>query len=257
MANGWYNGHSSSVGGGGAGMIFGITFGVDASSTDANQAQGSAASGGTSSAFSNQMSDVSISYEYGMCTIYRPYMLSELFIIDGWYLPKEPKNTVSDGTVGGSVSAQEHDQQHPDDPETHLLPMVTTQFLVVRNVTITASGWGDAGDAMSNWCTQQQSSGQSSSNSTSGGVGFLGIGGYVSDSNADWSGQDSNSFASARSWNFSGNSQQGTLKINGCQIVGWVGEILPASPRVDGTKTDTTTTPAATPASTQPAPTNN
>jgi hypothetical protein len=248
MANGWYNGHSSTTGGGGGGMVFGITFGVDASHTDANQAQGSSGSGATASSFSDQMSDVTISYEFGMCTIYRPYMLSELFIIDGWYLPKEPKNSVSDGTVGGTVSGQQHDQQHPDDPETHLLPMVTTQFLVVRNVSITASGWGDAGDAMSNWCAQQQSSSQSSSNSVSGGVGFLCFGGYASDTNADWSGQDSSSFASARSWNYSGNSQQGTLKINGCQIVGWVGEILPASPRVDGTNTG-----AASPASTATA----
>jgi hypothetical protein len=236
MANSWYSGHSETVGGGGAAMIFGVTIGADASHSDASQSQGSSASGGTTSRFSAQMSDVTISYEYGLCRIDRPYMLSELFIIDGWYLPGEPKDRVSDGTVSGTVQGQTADAQNSDGPETHLLPMVTTQFLVVRNVSITATGWGEAGDAMSQWCTSQQSQSQSSSNTASGGVGFLCFGGYVSDTNADWSGSDSGSYAASRSWNFSTSGESGTLKINGCQIAGWIGEILPASPRVDGTQ---------------------
>jgi hypothetical protein len=49
------------------------------------------------------------------------------------------------------------------------------------------------------------------------------------------------------------------LSINGCQIVGYIGEIMPASPKVDGTKM-VGTAPAAgttqtgtTTAATQPA----
>jgi hypothetical protein len=236
QASNWYKGHCDSTSGGGGGMIFGITLGVDLSKSNGTFSQGSQGSGGTFNGWSSSMSNVSIEFEWGLCNIYRPWLLSELFIIDGWYLPNEPMNCISDGTVGGAVAGQQQDQQHPDAPETHMLPMVTTQFLVVRNVTITADGWGAAGQAMSSWCADQQSSDQSSSSSAGGGVGFLCLGGTVSQSNADWSGQASDSANSGQSFYFSGGAEHGTLTINGCQIVGWVGEILPASPRVDGTK---------------------
>jgi hypothetical protein len=247
QASSWYQGHTSSVSGGGGAMIFGVTLGADMSHSDSSISQGSQGSGGEFHSWSASMSNVSINFEWGLCNIYRPWLLSELFIIDGWYLPGEPKNCVSDGTVAGTITGQTTDQQHPDDPETHMLPMVTTQFLVVRNVSITADGWGDAGTAMSSWCQQQESSDQSSSNSASGGVGFLCLGGYVSEQNADWSGQGSGSASSTCSWYFSGGAEHGTLSINGCQIVGWVGEILPASPREDGTNktSSSTATPAA------------
>jgi hypothetical protein len=249
QASNWYQGHSSSTGGGGGGMIFGITLGADMSHADWNYAQGSQGSGGTFNAWSASMSNVSIDFSWGLCNIYRPYLLSELFILDGWYLPQEPTNCISDGTIAGTIAGQKKDDAAPPgSQETHLLPMITTQFLVVRNVKITADNWGAAGDAMSSWCAQQQTSDQSSSNSASGGVGFLGLGGYVSKTSNDWSGGGSDSETSTRSWNYSGDAQHGTLSINGCQIVGWVGEILPASPRVDGTKQAAGDTHAATPA---------
>ena len=226
MASSWYKGQSSSTGGSAGGMVFGITFGGSASHSDSDQHSGSDTSGGQSYQFSNSMSNVTIKFEYGLCNIYRPWLLSELFVIDGWYLPGEKDKVVSDGTVGGQAS----------ETDSHLLSMIPTQFLVVRNVEITADGWGDAGTQMSNYCTHAQSNDQSSSTSVSGGAGFLCLGGTVSHQNADWSGDDAESSSAAGSWFFSGHGQQGTLKINGCQIVGWVGEIIPASPKVDGTQ---------------------
>ena len=172
------------------------------------------------------MSNVSVEFEYGLCNIYRPWLLSELFVIDGWYLPGEKNKVVSDGTVAGQTS----------ETDSHLLSMIPTQFLVVRNVKITADGWGDTGTQMSNYCTHAQSDDQSSSTKVSGGVGFMCFGGTVSHQNADWSGDDAESSSAAGSWSFKGNAQHGALTINGCQIVGWVGEIIPASPKVDGTK---------------------
>jgi hypothetical protein len=172
------------------------------------------------------MSNVTIKLEYGLCDIYRPWLLRELFVIDGWYLPGEKDKVVSDGTIGGQKG----------DDDSHLLPMITTQFLVVRNVTITADGWGTAGDQMSQYCKQAESQDQSSSSSMSGGVGFLCFGGTVSHSNADWSGSDSESGSAAGSCFFTGDANHGTLTINGCQIVGYIGEILPVSPKHDGTK---------------------
>jgi hypothetical protein len=151
-------------------------------------------------------------------------MLTELFNIDGWYLPNEDKSVISDGTVAGQKGQADR----------HYLPMVTTQFLVVRNVVIEADGWGEAGDSMSTWCQHADASSNSSSWHASGGIGFLGLGGTVSHDNADWSGVDHESDSAAGSWHFDGDSEHGTLRINGCQIVGYVGDILPPSPQVDG-----------------------
>jgi hypothetical protein len=181
------------------------------------------------------MANVSIKFSYGLCNIYRPWLLGEIFSIDGWYLPGEKTNVISDGTIAG--------QKSQDDK--HLLPMVQTQFLVVENVQLTADGWGQAGTEMSNYCRQAQSESQSSSTSVNGSVGFMGFGGSVSHSNADWSGDSSESANSAQSWFFSGNAQHGSLQINGGQIVGFIGEIIPASPQVDGTKQASKTTAAS------------
>jgi len=224
-ASSWYKGQSSSTSGSAGGMIFGVTFGGSASHSDADQQSGSAASGNQGSSFSSSMSNVTIKLEYGLCDIYRPWLLRELFAIDGWYLPGQKDKIISDGTIAGQKG----------DDDSHLLPMIPTQFLVVRNVTITADGWGAAGDKMSQYCKRAEEQDQSSSSSMSGGVGFLCFGGTVSRSNADWSGSDSESGSAAGSSFFTGDANHGKLTINGCQIVGWIGEILPASPKHDGT----------------------
>ncbi|MGA5822890.1 hypothetical protein ACPC54_34140 [Kitasatospora sp. NPDC094028] len=242
-ANNWYQSHSESSGGGGEAMVYGVTFGVDessGSSTDASQAQ---AGGSSMVAFSDQMSDISITYSYGMCTIYRPWLLSELFLVDGWYLPGEPVDTVSDGTLDGAIKIQNAQAQGQVGPEA--LPMIPTQFMVLRNVSITASNWGDAGDQMNDWCQKASQSDQSSSSSVSGNLGYMGFGGEAHEAQADASGQAAGSATADNSWWFSGSSSSGTLSINGCQIVGWVGEILPPCPRVDGVNPPTGATTAS------------
>jgi hypothetical protein len=236
-ASSWYKGHSSSTGGSAGGMVFGITFGGSTSHTDTNQQSGADASGSQSSSFSSSMSNVKIKVSFGLCNIYRPWLLRELFVIDGWYLPGQKDKIVSDGTIAGQKG----------DDDSHLLPMIPTQFLVLENVSIEADGWGSAGDQMSNYVRHSDQESQSSSSSVSGGVGFLCFGGTASHGNADWSGGQEATGSGAQSWNFSGNANHGTLTINGGQVVGYVGEILPASPKVDGTKkTDTAKTADAT-----------
>jgi hypothetical protein len=217
--------------------VFGITFGGSTSHTDTNQQSGADASGSQSSSFSSSMSNVKIKVSFGLCNIYRPWLLRELFVIDGWYLPGQKDKIVSDGTIAGQKG----------DDDSHLLPMIPTQFLVLENVSIEADGWGSAGDQMSNYVRHSDQESQSSSSSVSGGVGFLCFGGTASHGNADWSGGQEATGSGAQSWNFSGNANHGTLTINGGQVVGYVGEILPASPKVDGTKkTDTAKTADAT-----------
>jgi len=243
-ASSWYSGHCASTRAGGGGFLAGVVFGASGGSTSSSQDSGSSSSGSSSSSFSNTMSNVSIDLEYGLCTIYRPWLLRELFTIDGWYLPGEKENTVSDGTVGGQAA----------EDEKHLLPMIPTQFLVVRNVKITADGWGDAGTRMSQYSKEASAESDASRFSMSGGAGFLFLGGAVSRSSADWSGSESESSAAAGSCYFTGDANHGTLTVHGGQIVAWVGEIVPASPRVDGTKqaaADGAAQPGATPA---PAP---
>jgi hypothetical protein len=222
MAQSWYQGQSESTTVGGGGMIFGITLGVDHSHGSSSDHWGSNATGQSFSQFSDEMSDVSISFEFGLCDIYRPWMLAEMFVIDGWYLPGEASGAVSDGTIGGQNNVDDH----------HFLPMLPTQFLVVRNVKITATGWADAGKHLEDYVRENQGSDQSSSSSVAGGVGWLGLGGAMSQSNADSSGQDSQSAAAAGSWSFETHGRTGILSINGGQIVGWVGEIMRSSPRI-------------------------
>ena len=253
VASDWYNGHASSTGGSAGGVLFGVAFGGGASHSEDDHHSGSHSSGEQNFSFGNTMSNCTIKLEYGLCTIYRPWLLRELFTIDGWYLPGEKDKVVSDGTIGG--------QKGGDDK--HLLPMIPTRFLVLRNISIEANGWGRAGTEMSKYCTDAQHDDGSSSTNVRGAVGFMGFGGSVSHQSADWSGDDAQSASAAGSWFFSGDDKHGVLTINGCQIVGYIGEIVPASPKIDGTKpvaaapqpgaTQTTST-AQTGAAAQPAP---
>jgi|GEM_PF-868438 len=245
-ASSWYHGHSSSTSGGGGGMLFGITFAGGGGESASDTESSSDALHGQSSSFGATMANASITIEWALCQIFRPWLLAELFNIDGWYLPNEDKSVISDGTVAGQKGQADR----------HYLPMVPTQFLVIRNVIIEADGWGEAGDSMSTWCQHADASSDSSSWHGSGGIGFMGLGGTVSHDNADWSGVAHESDSAAGSWHFDGDAQHGTLRINGCQIVGYVGDILPPSPQVDGknpptiagSATGTTTIASPTPA---------
>jgi len=213
-------------------MIFGITFGAEGGSSSSSDHSGSAGSGSQHYAFGSQMSNVSISYEYGMGDIKRPWMLAELFQVDGWYIPGEKAGAVSDGKLGEQVN-----------DDVHLLPMIPTQFMVVRNMKITADGWGQAGDTMAKYSRQQQSDSSSSSSDVSGAVGFLGIGAEASHRSSNYSGSNVYSSADSAAWSFRGNQAHGELIIPGAQIVGFVGQILPKSPRVDSPPASTSTTP--------------
>ncbi len=231
VASNWYSGQSSSTGAGGFGMIFGVTFGAEGGTSSSSGQSGAAGGGSQHYAFSEQMSDVNIKFEFGMCDIKRPWMLAELFQVDGWYIPGEKAGSVSDGSLSDQVK-----------DSVHLLPMIPTQFLVVRNVKITALGWGEAGDRMAQYSRQQQSQGSSSSSNVSGAVGFLGIGAEASHQQSNYSGSNVYASANSASWSFKGSSAYGELDIPGAQIVGFVGEILPKSPRVDTPPASTTTT---------------
>src|SRR5258708_20893727 len=121
------------------------------------------------------MGNASKGFEVGLGDIFGPWLLNELLVIEGWYLPGEAANAVSDGTIAGQK----------DSGDQHFLPMLPTQFLVVRNVKITANGWGDAGNQMTNYIQQRQASDKSVSTSVPGGGGFPEYGGGRSHSNTE------------------------------------------------------------------------
>lgn len=221
----WYRGSQQSSGAGASGGFLGISFGADYSSSSSHSAQSSQGSGSSASHFDDSTTWAKISFEYGVCRIQRPWLLTELFHIGGWYIPDQPIGCVSDGTIDGQAN---NDKK--------MLPMITTQFLVIRNVTIEASGWGDSGQALSDYFHTQQSSADSSAWAVSGSVGFLGIGGSASHQESEFSGQSSSNAGSTWAFDYNADTQKGKLSINGCQIVGFVGEIVGENPRVDGIK---------------------
>jgi hypothetical protein len=129
---------------------------------------------------------------------------------------------VSDGTVTTQVG---------DDGK--ILPMLPKAFLIVRNITITANDWGQAGAAFENAQSQYGGGGQSSSSSFGGSVGFFGIGGSVQHQQAQESSAFGQSQQATSGWSFTKTGDGGTLNLYGSQICGWIGEIQPASPPLD------------------------
>jgi hypothetical protein len=220
-------------------MVFGVVFGGSGSHTD--QSADGNTEGGSSAmqTYGDQMSNVSIDLEYGLARVIRPWLVSDLFHIGGWYLLGAKKNSISDGTIEGQV-----------DNKDQLMPMIPTAFLVLRNVKITADNWGQAGIALQRASQAASSASQGSTNSGGGSVGFLCFGATASHSEQQQSGWQNASTASFQGFKFEGSELHGTLSIEGEQIVGWIGEIVPACPATDDPELGKTQKPSATPAPT-------
>jgi hypothetical protein len=249
FASGFYNSHSDSTDGGGT-VGYGPFFvGGNASGSSTNSNSGSSSSSDGSMQFHNDGSDFTVDLEWGLCTINRPWLQSDLFYMGDWYLPGKKKGCISDGTIANQVLNEEP-----------LLPMIPQQFLVVRNVRISSSNWGSDGATFRQ--LSDQSNGHYDADSSSYGgsagvsLGFFSIGGSVSHSesneNGSWSGSSHESTNDDWSWHF----DDQTLSIHGAQIVGWISEILPPCPPLDdpalsapaAATTDTTPAPAGAPA---------
>lgn len=179
-----------------------------------------------STQFHNTAKDLTIELEYGMVTIERPWLVSDLLYMRNWYMVGQPKNSVSDGTVGNQVRT--------DKP---LLPMIPEQMLVIRNVRISSQDWGSDGESMDHIYgnTSSSSSGSSSGGGGAGGVtlGFVNFvgGGDHTESHGEQSG-DSQYVHDHRdhygiSWDGS------TLEVKGAQIIAWLSTIVPACPPLD------------------------
>jgi hypothetical protein len=222
FAQSWYQNQSQSTGASGSANFFGISLGAGGGGSSASNAAGQGSTTQTTGVQGDQATAVTITLEWLLCQVQRPWLVSDLFHVAGWYMVGQRKHTISDGTVQGQV-----------DNQMQLLPMIPTSFLVVRNVKITASNWGQAAASLSAAQSAAQSAGGSSSSNFSGSVGFFGIGASAAHSSAQDSGEGTNQSAGQLSWSWEGDSLQGTLTINGGQILGWIGAIVPACPPID------------------------
>jgi len=244
----FYHDESTSTSGS-VGFTFVFSVAANAGHTDTSHDDGSNSDQSSHSENHDASSSATISFEWFLASIERPWLLGDLFHMDGWYLAGHEKGAISDGTIDGQLG---------DVPK--LLPMIPKGFVIVRNVTITADSWGEMGSQFQN--AQQSSSGHTDSSSTTygGSVGFMGIGASLQHSNSDANGAFTSQQDSANGWAYTSSGTGGTLELHGAQIVGWIGQIQPEAPRVDDpalkdTKDGKTTTPAATtPAAPAPAP---
>ena len=198
------------------------------SSTDA-QAQGSSHYQ-FNSAFKNTAKQLTISLEYGLMTIRRPWLVSDLFYMGNWYLVGNRKNCVSDGTEKNQANLT-------DINKLPLLPMIPQQMLVIRNVVISAKEWGSDGEVLQNSFGGFQDSSSSSSSSEAGtaGVclGFISFGGSAGHEETHAKGQGSSWSASGATGHYGATFDGSTLKIPGAQIIAFLSDIVPATPPLD------------------------
>jgi hypothetical protein len=208
--------------------FFGI--GASASEASSNNSQHSA-NGDTSSSISrtsmsDQFSDLEIDLEWGLVTIDRPWMITDLFYMNNWYIQGQRANCISDGKIQTQLA-----NSNP------LLPMIPQQMLVVRNVKVASQTWGDMGASLNQLYNTDQASTSASQSSVggSGGValGPIGFGGGASHTDNKAQGQSSGYSAgnalSSRSASFDGT----TLSIDGSQVIAFLSDIVPPSPAID------------------------
>jgi len=248
----WFTKNSSTSGSGGVMLGFAAFGGSGGTSSSSSGSQGSSSSQ-SSNVFGSDAKNLTISLEYALCTIERPWLVSDLFYLQGWYLKGGGKNSVSDGTIAGSMP-------QPDKP-LMLLPAIPEQILVIRNVKISTSQWGSAGAILQSAYGESQDSSSSSSSNEAGSagvsLGFISFGGTASHSQSQSQGQGS-SFSARDGSSYFGTTFDGeTLNIPGAQIIAWLSDIVPAAPPLDDpelgktapTTSATGTTTTATPAS--------
>nr|AUN36857.1 hypothetical protein [uncultured bacterium] len=143
---------------------------------------------------------LSISFKYAVVDIERPWLNTILLNLSNWFVVGCKKNCISNGDAN---------QQKPSDNEAFWLPAIPTQVIVVKDLVIkTQDAQRFAGSVKAG---------------TSGGGSFgwgpFTIGGHYEHDSS----KGTNSIEQV----------DGGLKIDGVQIIGWISQILPASPKVD------------------------
>lgn len=240
----WATAASSSDSGGA-----GVDVGLWGASANVSHSQGASAFGTNASQMSSSHSassarSATVTAEYFIATIHRPWMLADLLHVLNWYGFGWKKNQISDGTVTGQITPENLNSDAPGGDK--IMPMIPKGFVIMRNVAIQADDWGDAGQALMQ--AQQQASGSAASQSTNVGVSahyLVASGNY---NHHDQSSQSSGSSGLRTGWSyqFDSGGKGGTLTMHGTQIIGWIGEVMPASPPLDAPPANTATPSSST-----------
>lgn len=238
FANNWQQQQSESSSGSGGFNVGFYSASASGSHADASNAFGNHANQYNWTTHQDSSSSASVTMEYFIATIERPWFLGDIFNIKGWYLVGQRAKSVSDGTVANQIG----------DKSPAILPMLPKGFLIVRNVSITCDDFGDFGSTLNTAMQASQGSGQSSSNAVAVSGGYL----FMSGSAQHQDQQSSGAFGSQQTtsgMSFSSDGKKGgTLQILGSQIAGWIGQIQPACPLMDDPtlpKPKSTNTPQA------------
>jgi hypothetical protein len=223
FASNWQRQQSQSNSGSG-----GFNIGVYSASASGSHADASNAFGNNANQFNwtthqDNSSSASVSLEYFIATIERPWFLGDIFNLKGWYLVGQRANSISDGTIANQIG----------DKCPAILPMLPKGFLIVRNVKITCDDWGDFGSSFSQAAQASQGSGQSSSNQVAVSGGYLFMKGSAQHQDQQSSGAFGSQQTSSGFTFTSDGKKGGTLELLGSQIAGWIGQIQPAAPLMD------------------------
>lgn len=141
-----------------------------------------------------------IRMRYAVIDIDRPWLNTVLLNVSNWFLVGYKKNSISQGTITQSAPSQD---------EAFWLPSLPTQMVVVKDLRIRTNNMQATYDAMQ------------SKTAVGGSVGWgpFSIGGNYSHSE----GKVTQTFHMEGEW----------LVVDGVQIIGWISQILPASPKLD------------------------
>lgn len=150
-----------------------------------------------------QTNNLEISFSYCVVDILRHWLDTSLLNLDNWFLYGDyPANTISNGTMA---------QEKPQDGKEHaFLPSLVTSLILVKDVKIK---WDD-------WESQWESKASATSGHVSVGYGPFAVRGHYGTSN--------------HSFDASTDNKREGLHIPGIQLVGYVSQINPASPRKNG-----------------------
>lgn len=224
-ASNWQR-HAESTGGSGGVMLGFAAFGGSHESSSSNSSFQNSNNCTFRSACKNTAKGLRIEIEFGLCKIERPWLVSDVFYVKDWYSVGNKKNSISDGTIDGQADSLEK-----------VLPMIPQQFLVVRNVTITATDWGSDSEVFESYYGTSAGSQEAASRRTAGSaglcLGFVNFGGSASHSSSDASGQRSSFNSRSANSHFGATWSNNTLKIPGAQIVAFLSNIVPACPGMD------------------------
>ncbi|MCI5130339.1 MAG: hypothetical protein D3904_02165, partial [Candidatus Electrothrix sp. EH2] len=215
---------STSVSGGGSYLGFGASAGYH--TADAYESDNSESGNKLRTMFHNDAKNLTLSFEFGIVDIVRPWLMGDLFYLKNWYMVGQKKNCISDGTIDGQIDSQDN-----------LLPMIPMQFLVIRNFKLHSRDWGQDGKTLKALFGSAEGAWDSSSSSFNANASY---GCCFASAKLNVSHQEAKEGVSrygksdyTERQEFEAHFDGRNFTINGAQIVAFLSTIVPACPPMD------------------------